>query len=426
MYITRLGSLTTMPVTPSKVIHCPSCGNETSFSFRFEKKGRRFWRCCECKLEKQHPLPTEQDLKDYYEDSYDVGMYRDFAAANEMKVLTARQRIKELKKSVSLDGKWLDVGCANGVFVKEAIALGIDAEGVELSENAVAEGKDQGIPISAGTIADLDGDVKYDCITAFDVLEHVIDPESFMRDITNRLKPGGHVVLTVPNCSSLPAKLMGSRWYFYIPEEHLHYFDPDKIESFASRMGTEHVSTRRTFKPLTFDYSLLQFKEFNPLIYRTLALLGKLVPAALRRKIIPLYIGEMMLIAKMPTSESVDQVDLETRTRSLDAATANCPSAAMLRPLPRECAQYQTARSSRFRIERVSPTSASPNVIGPTRPMNIRTMTTNLLTGVRSPVRPRESPTVPSADAASKITSWNGLSPCNRSKRKPPMKKIVI
>ncbi len=317
----RLFPRDTMP-TPFKLIHCPNCGNETNFGFRFEKKGRKFWRCRDCNLEKQNPLPTEQELKDYYESSYDIGMYRDFAAASEMKVLTARQRIKELKKFVSLDGKWLDVGCANGVFVKEAIALGVDAEGVELSENAVAEGKDQGIPISAGTIADLDEDVKYDCITAFDVLEHVIDPESFLQDIISRLKPGGHVILSLSNCSSLPAKLMGSRWYFYIPEEHLHYFDPDTLESFASRMGTTVLSTRRAYKPLTFDYSLLQFKEFNPLIYRGLALLGKLVPRSLRRKIIPLYIGEMMLIAKKPASPSSDHADSGTTEQSVAAVAS--------------------------------------------------------------------------------------------------------
>ena len=94
---------------------CPACGGR-QFRFRVIKKGRRVWRCVECGVELQHPLPTQEELREYYDESYREGLYRAFADAAEMKRLTAVRRYREIAPSCPV-GKWLDVGCANGAFV---------------------------------------------------------------------------------------------------------------------------------------------------------------------------------------------------------------------------------------------------------------------------------------------------------------------
>jgi len=45
-------------------------------------------------------------------------MYATFPAAEEMKVMTAEQRLKELSPWVPMSGRWLEVGCANGLLVE--------------------------------------------------------------------------------------------------------------------------------------------------------------------------------------------------------------------------------------------------------------------------------------------------------------------
>ncbi|MEL6898675.1 MAG: class I SAM-dependent methyltransferase, partial [Planctomycetota bacterium] len=170
-------------------------------------------------------MPTSQELADYYESSFTDGMYSTFTAADEMKRMTADQRLKEIKRDIDIQGRWMDVGCANGVFTKAMVDQGIDASGVEISAHAVAAARQQGLQVMAGTIDDVPLDHGYDGMTAFDVLEHVISPTQFLASIHKRLRVGGHVVLTVPDTGTLVRKLMGSRSFFYIPEEHLHYFD---------------------------------------------------------------------------------------------------------------------------------------------------------------------------------------------------------
>ncbi|TWU47716.1 hypothetical protein Poly59_45570 [Rubripirellula reticaptiva] len=125
-------------------------------------------------------------------------------------------------------------------------------------------------------------------------------------------------------------RLMGSRWYFYIPEEHLHYFNRKNLSRLLEQEGFTVKAAKRTYKPLTFDYSLIQFQEYNPLIHRTLSTVGKLVPQGLRSKIVPLPIGEMMLIAqKNPAwtgTRKAKQPETPTRTRGSRPASSESKS----------------------------------------------------------------------------------------------------
>lgn len=275
---------------------CPLCGT-ARFKRLFSKKGRDFWRCSGCGLEKQIPLPDEEELQRFYDNEYKEGLYETFTSADKMKKMTARQRIKEMSPLINTAGKWLDIGAANGVFVEEALKKGAAAQGIELSEHAVVQARRRNVPVSRGSINDLKEDEFFDCITAFDVLEHLLDPFDFLKKAATHLYPNGRLVLTVPNKASVIRLLMGKRWYFYIPEEHLHYFDPSIIRGLLKKAGLEVFSIKPTYKPLTFDYSLTQFAEYNTGIYRALKFLSIILPRKLREKIIPVYIGEIMIIS---------------------------------------------------------------------------------------------------------------------------------
>lgn len=286
-------------------LQCPVCGI-AQFRFRFEKKGRDFWRCMSCAGELLYPLPTVDELEEYYDESYAAGMYSDFAAAQTMKRMTAQSRLSELSQYVpsASGGRWLDVGCADGTFVAVAKEKGADAQGVELSATAVELARQAGLNVHCGTVGSLPNDARFDTITAFDVIEHVLDPRNFIHDLRMRVRDGGHIVLTLPDLNSMARRLMGSRWYFYIPEEHLHYFNRQNLSLLLREESFTVKAACRTYKPLTFDYSLVQFAEYNPMIHRVLSAVGKVIPSRLRSKVIPLPIGEMMLICQYNGSGS--------------------------------------------------------------------------------------------------------------------------
>lgn len=284
-------------MSSNRPLPCFVCGGADHRPL-FEKKGRKFWACRDCGLQKQHPLPTPAELSAYYEQSYGTGMYQEFAAAATLKDLTADRRLFELKGWVPFEGRWLDVGASTGNFTKAATERGIEAEGVELSDTAVAAARERGVMMHGGDLADLPIDAPYNCITAFDLIEHVLDPPSLISEASRRLVAGGYLVMTLPDLGAVQRRVMGSRWYFYIPEEHLHYFSRRVMWRFLEQAGFEIVRIGATYKPMTFDYAQTQFKEFNPAIYSLLRLVGAITPGALRRYPMPLPIGEMMVVAK--------------------------------------------------------------------------------------------------------------------------------
>lgn len=129
-------------VSASAIPPCPCCGAQR-YRRLFVKKGRHFWRCRECGCERIFPQPTLPELQNYYDSSYQAGMYQDFLAADEMKRLTAETRFEKIRAHCR-PGRWLDVGCSSGLLVETACRAGMQAEGIELSDLAVQEGKRAG------------------------------------------------------------------------------------------------------------------------------------------------------------------------------------------------------------------------------------------------------------------------------------------
>src|SRR5258708_10100134 len=141
---------------------CPICS--TPLIETFTKKDRRFWKCRSCRLEKIHPLPSAEELRQYYENSYKEGMYREVAEANSINAATALLRYRAIRPHVPAR-RWLDVGCANGHFVDCAARHGIQSDGIDISDAAVQEGRNRGISLHCSDVSDWSPPYLYDTIS---------------------------------------------------------------------------------------------------------------------------------------------------------------------------------------------------------------------------------------------------------------------
>lgn len=156
------------------------------------------------------------------------------------------------------DGSVLDVGCGDGLFLSLLSEKRGNAEGlvgIDISEEAVARARDKGIdarvaPLSA-TLPFPDNSFTY--IVLLDVLEHVYDPEALLKE-AKRVSIE-YVVISVPNFSSLPARLqtlMGR-----IPENnrpgkgHVFWFTFRELKRIVSsaELSIDALSMN-TFRPL--------------------------------------------------------------------------------------------------------------------------------------------------------------------------------
>ncbi len=112
-------------------------------------------------------------------------------------------RYLDVKMPASPSVKLLDVGCGTGA-VLEALARRYDAHGIDSSPDAVAFCRERGLAnMKVGFLEDVAEDGSFDILTFFDVVEHVADDAGLLRNAHRILKPGGHILITVPAFPSL-------------------------------------------------------------------------------------------------------------------------------------------------------------------------------------------------------------------------------
>jgi SAM-dependent methyltransferase len=107
----------------------------------------------------------------------------------------------------------LDVGCGTGGFLKFASENGFRAYGFDASraqaEHARTLFSEVRHASSLQTYLELldQPDLKFDCITLWDVFEHIRNPVPFLQQLAKALEPGGHLFISVPNGRAIPWKI---------------------------------------------------------------------------------------------------------------------------------------------------------------------------------------------------------------------------
>ena len=278
---------------------CALCGAETRRLF--VKRGWTFVRCAGCGIVSLSPLPTPAEIEAHHEASYRDGRYAAFVAAETVRVAIARHRLAFLRL-LAPEGPWLDVGCSTAAFIAELARAGRAAEGLELSEAAVAQGRARGFTVHRGAAETFTPAHRYAAVTAFDVLEHLPDPLAFVRQALTWLVPGGLLALTLPDAASPMARLMGRHWFHYAPPDHVHYFTPATIRGLLERAGADAIAVRRVWKPLTLDYAAAQLAESNPQLGRLMTLLAAIAPRAWRARPWPVPVGEILVTGRSARS----------------------------------------------------------------------------------------------------------------------------
>jgi 2-polyprenyl-3-methyl-5-hydroxy-6-metoxy-1,4-benzoquinol methylase len=145
-----------------------------------------------------------------YDDSYaetflETKEYSGPAAIDFFKqiLLVAYKRIKKKNTQPVL----LDIGSGIGVMLKTATEVGYDPTGVELSTKLAEITKKDGYRVINKNISEIDSNLTYDTITMMDIIEHLVEPNTILKELMVRLKPDGELIVYTPNHNSLIVKI---------------------------------------------------------------------------------------------------------------------------------------------------------------------------------------------------------------------------
>ncbi len=132
----------------------------------------------------------------------------------------------------------LDVGCGNGHFLSEAKKRGWKVFGTEYTDTAMEICRKKDITMFQGKLNPKDfGDLHFDVITSFEVLEHINNPQEEIKNFNQLLREGGVVYLTTPNFDSLSRYLLKDKWSIIEYPEHLCYYTSSTLNYLFKNSG---------------------------------------------------------------------------------------------------------------------------------------------------------------------------------------------
>ena len=203
-------------------------------------------QCRVCGFGVTEPLPGSLDR--YY-----PTRYRRFnaLAARVLHGLYLR-RVDGWLRRLPPTGLALEVGAGTGWMLRALRERGWRALGNERSlEAALAARAAAGVPIFVGDLGAVRPAPALDLVIMFHVLEHLADPLAELRAVARRLRPGGALVLGLPNIASWQARLAGRHWMHLDVPRHLCHFTPDSIERALAVSG--YRMTRIDFRSYEHD-----------------------------------------------------------------------------------------------------------------------------------------------------------------------------
>ncbi|MBS1558283.1 MAG: class I SAM-dependent methyltransferase [Bacteroidetes bacterium] len=222
-------------------------------------------KCLRCGFTITNPQPTLEEIGNYYlSEKYishtggDQSLFDRVYKKIRLRMLKKKRALIEQK---STGCKILDIGCGTGDFLKEMKENGWKAIGVEPSETARFKAQEKELEI-VKNIDEIEDDT-FSAITLWHVLEHLHNPNEYLKKIHSLLSTSGKLIVAVPNLESYDANYYKNYWAAYDVPRHLWHFNKTTIKKMMEQCGFE----LNEVKPLMFDsyyVSLLSENHLHP------------------------------------------------------------------------------------------------------------------------------------------------------------------
>lgn len=189
--------------------------------------------CNRCGFLFLSPRPDEIEIKRHYPDDYPfyTSFFDQPSFIQSIGVYELDKRCERVQEAVSGGRDVLDIGCSVGDFLSAMRKRDWRVTGVEPDPGAAAFARERhGIDVFNGYLDDAPFEpASFDAVTMWEVLEHTSQPLDTLRRAFELLRPGGAIVLSVPNRASWQSRVFGTYWIGNDFPRHFSVFSPDHM-----------------------------------------------------------------------------------------------------------------------------------------------------------------------------------------------------
>ena len=231
---------------------CPQCKAEATPFVSSTDRNRgttnqvfNYFQCQVCRLVFMDPIP--EDMRPFYRG----GFQKIPTNLSELRAISATEiyRMQPILKYKS-GGKLLEIGPWMGIFSCNAKDAGFEVTAIEIDKECVDFLNDvlgvKALQSSnpADTLSEMDE--TFDVIALWHCLEHLPTPWLVIERAAARLKPGGVLLIAIPNIDSAEFSLLRESWQHLDAPRHIYFYPPESLVSIclANGLTTLELTTK--------------------------------------------------------------------------------------------------------------------------------------------------------------------------------------
>ena len=213
---------------------CPACLKFKAGKVLFVKEEFDYLRCSNCGMVYISPSLNETVLYNFYskEDSYSKVLNNKVQMELDWKKF--EYGLDLIEEYIKKRDWLLDIGCGDGLFLEAARERGWMVRGEEINRGCLKRLEEKAIVVMETPVSE--ARLHYDCITLWTVLEHINDPRKLLMEIHRALKPGGVLLILVPNVDSLANRILHEKSTTFSPT-HVNLFSHETLTRLLREVG---------------------------------------------------------------------------------------------------------------------------------------------------------------------------------------------